>query len=84
MAQLFIHTTNGTFQSRDDGGEYDLPAVALALGVRSAVDIAAEEVVRGERSAAVEICIEEKNGTQVLRAVVAISVSHLKIAPLPG
>ena len=83
MPQLFIHVTDGKFRSRDDGGEYDNPATALALGVRSAVAIAAEEVARGERSSAVDICIEQKDGTLVLRSVVAVSVSPLTLATAP-
>ena len=77
MPKLFIHVTNQKFQSRDDGGEYDHAAAALALGVRGAVGIAAEEVVDGEPSAAVEISVETEDGTKVLRSIVVVSVSPL-------
>ena len=80
MPQLFIHVTNGKFRSRDEGADYDDPTAALALGVRSAFAIAAEEVARGERSAAVDICIEQEDGTLVLRSVVAVSISPLSLA----
>ena len=77
MPQLFIHATNGQFRSCDEGAEYDRPEAALALGVQGAIAIIADEVKGGERSAAVEISIEGEDGTQLLRSVVAISVSPL-------
>ena len=77
MPLLFIHATNSMFESRDEGAEYDLPEVAMALGVRSAITILADEIHQGERNAAVEISIEAEDGTQVLRSVVAVSVSPL-------
>ena len=77
MQQLFIHATNGQFQSHDEGAEYDRPEAALALGVRSAIAIIADEINGGERSAAVEVSIEGEDGTQLLRSVVAVSVSPL-------
>ena len=80
MPRFFIQVTNGEFHSRDDGSEYTGAGDALALGVRSAVDIAADEIARGERSAAVVISIEQGDGSQVLRSVVVVSVSPLKIA----
>ena len=77
MPRLFIHATNSKFQSLDEGADYDLPEAALALGVQGAVAILADEVRQGERNAAVEVSIEAEDGTQVLRSVVAISVSSL-------
>ncbi len=87
MPVLFVQTTNGEFHARDDGGEYDRPEAALAQGIRSAVALVADEVNRGERSAAVEVSIERPDGTQVLRSVVALSVSPLILSahsPSPG
>lgn len=83
MPVLFVHTTNGEFHSRDDGAEYDRPEAALALGIRGAVALLADEVNHGERSAAVEISIEQADGTQVLRSVVALSVSPLILSAHP-
>lgn len=77
MPLLFIHARNSEFCSCDDGAEYDHPEAALALGVRSAIAIIADEVSRGERSAAVEISIASEDGTQVLSSVVALSVSPM-------
>ena len=77
MPLLFIRARNSEFASCDDGAEYDQPEVALALGVQSAIAIIADEVNRGERSAAVEISIASEDGTQVLSSVVALSVSPL-------
>ena len=83
MPLLFIHARNSTLQFRDEGVHYDGPEAALASGVRSAVAIAAEEIAGGQRSAAVEVVIERADGAQVLRSVVAISVSPLITAETP-
>jgi hypothetical protein len=77
MPRLFIHATNSTFKSSDEGAEYELPEAALALGIQSAVAILAEEINQGERNAAVEVSVEAEDGTQVLRSIVALSVSSL-------
>ena len=77
MPQFFIQATNSTFRSRDEGAEYDHPDVALALGIRGAVALVTDEIIRGERHAAVEISIENADGTQVLRSIVAVSVSDV-------
>ena len=81
MSLLFIHTQNSRFHGRDDGAEYDQPEMALAVGVRGAVALIADEVNQGQTSAAVEISIEQADGTQLLRSVVAVSVSQLMIVP---
>ena len=83
MPQFFIQATNSKFRSRDEGAEYDHPDAAMALGIRSAIALIADEVNRGERSAAVEISIEGVNGIQVLRSVVAVSVSPMILAAHP-
>ena len=77
MALLFIHARNSQFHSCDEGAEYDRPETALALAVQSAMALITDEVGRGERSAAVEVSIEGKDGKQLLRSVVAVSVSPL-------
>lgn len=83
MVLLFIHATNSEFHSRDEGAEYDRVEAALALGVQGAVALVADGINHGERSAAVEVSIEGEDGTQLLRSVVAISVSPLMPAALP-
>ena len=80
MPQFFIQATNSEFRSRDEGAEYDHPDVAMALGIRTAIAFIADEVNRGERSAAVEISVEGADGAQVLRSVVAVSVSPMILA----
>ena len=77
MPQFFIQATNSTFRSRDQGDEYDHPDIALALGIRSAIALVVDEIIKGERNAAVEISIENVDGTQVLRSIVAVSVSSM-------
>ena len=77
MLQLFIHATNSTFFSRDDGAQYERPEDALASGVRSAVALLADEINQGEQTAAVEISIRLEDGTQLLRSVVSVAVARL-------
>lgn len=81
MPFLFIRTCNSDFGGIDDGAEYGSPEDALAMGVRSAVGLAADEINAGERTAAVDVCIEDRSGQTVLRTVVAISVSPLIADP---
>ncbi len=84
MPLLFIHATNSEFHSRDEGAEYDHPEAALASGVCSAIALIADEVGRGQRSAAIEISIERADRTQVLRSIVAVSVSPMILAERPA
>jgi hypothetical protein len=77
MSLLFIHTHNSSFHACDDGAEYDQPEMALAMGLRSALALIVEEVNQGKTSAAVEISVKQADGIQLLRSVVAISVSSL-------
>lgn len=77
MPLLFIHITDSEFFSYDEGVEYDQPADALAAGVRGAVALLADEINQGDCSAAIEISVQLKDGTQLLRSVVSVSVSPL-------
>lgn len=79
MPFLFIRTCNSDFGATDEGADYNTNEEALATGVQGAVAIATDEIHRGERTAAVEVCIEDQNGSAVLRTVVAISVSSLMV-----
>ncbi|MGI4797931.1 MAG: DUF6894 family protein [Janthinobacterium lividum] len=74
---LFIHATDSTFHSRDEGAEYERAEDALAFGVGSAIALIAEEINRGKNSAAVEISVRLEDGTSVLRSVVSVSVARL-------
>lgn len=80
MSLLFIRTCNKTFESRDNGGEYDQPDLALAYGVQAAMAIVAEEIVGGRTVAAVEVRIEREDGECVLRSLVTAAVSSLVVA----
>ena len=80
MPFLFIRTCNSDFSTIDEGAEYGSNEDALAMGVQSAVAIATDEIHRGEKTAAVDVCIEDQSGKAVLRTVIAISVSPLMIA----
>ncbi len=77
MTLFFVHLRNAEFHSCDEGAEYDRAEDALSAGVRSAVALLADEIGRGERSAAIEVSIQRENGTELLRSVVVISVSSL-------
>ncbi len=81
MPQFFIQATNSEFRSRDEGAEYDHPGVAMASGIRGALALIADEINQGERSAAVEISIEGADGAQVLRSIVAVSISPMILVP---
>ena len=77
MPLLFIHACDSGYHARDEGAEYDTSDAALAMGVKSAVAMATEEIGRGSSSAAVEVSVEQEDGTCLLRSVVAVSVSSL-------
>ncbi|WP_419808547.1 DUF6894 family protein [Sphingomonas sp.] len=77
MPQLFIHTTNSTFSSRDAGADYDSVDAAMAFGVQGAIAIASDEVNGGKSGAAVEVAVEREDGSVVLRSTVAVSVHPL-------
>ena len=79
MPQFFIKAVNYEFASRDDGADYDTPDLAMAAGVRSALQIASDEVIEGRPSAAVEINIEREDGATVRRSVLSLSVSPLLV-----
>lgn len=83
MSLLFIHTTNSAFDSRDDGGEYDRPERAMAAGIRSALRIATDEMQDGRASTAVDVRIEQEDGTVLLRSILTVAVSPLQ-AEKPG
>ena len=77
MPFLFITLRNSKYLARDDGNDYDTPEVALAFGARSAIDMASDEIERGNRNAAVMINVEQEDGTRLLSSVVSVSVSPL-------
>ena len=77
MLKLFIHLRNSTYCARDDGAEFDTPKAALALGIKGALNIAADEIGQGRQSAAIVVSVEEEDGTRLLTSVVAVSVSLL-------
>ena len=81
MPFYFINARNSDFHARDDGKDYDGPDDALRSGVTSAVSLLADEINRGERCAAVEISVERQDGSELLRSVVALSVSALLAGP---
>lgn len=77
MLKLFIHLNNSEFASRDEGANYERPEAALAQGVHSAAILVGEEISQGKHSAAILVSIEQEDGIQILRSVVAICVSPL-------
>lgn len=83
MPLFFIHARNAQFQSQDEGAEYDHPQAALASGILGAMALITDEVNQGERSAAVEVSIQQKDGTEVLCSVVAVSVSPMMLTARP-
>ena len=77
MPLLFIMLRNSEYLARDDGNDYDTAEAALAIGTRSAIDMASDEVVRGSHNAAVMINVEQEDGTRLLSSVVSVSISPL-------
>lgn len=77
MPHLFIHAVNSEFFSRDSGADYARPEDALALGIQSAAAMAVDEFNSGKASTAIEVRVEEEDGTTLLRSVVSLSVAPL-------
>lgn len=77
MSFLFLHAINAEFRSRDDGAEYSSPEHALAAGVRDAAALAVDEIYKGKANVAVEMRVEQPDGTPLLRSVVSIVVAPL-------
>ena len=77
MPLLFITTLNASFQSKDEGVDYDRPEDALSAGVNGALEIARDEIIQGKKNVAVDVCIEQEDGKVILRSIVAVSVSPL-------
>ena len=80
MPFLFVHTINSDSAARDDGQDYATPEDALKSAIWSASVLAAEELQGGKTSSAIEVRIEEEDGSAVLRAIVSLSVSPLMVA----
>jgi hypothetical protein len=77
MPKLYIHAINSDFRSRDDGNEYAQPEDVLPMAIRSAAALAVDEIYKGKTNAAIEVRIEQADGTPLLRSVVSMSVSAL-------
>jgi hypothetical protein len=77
MPKLYIHAINSECRSRDSGSEYDRPEEALSEAVRSAAAMAVDEIHKGKTNVAVEVRIEQADGTPLLRSVLSMSVSAL-------
>lgn len=77
MPKFYIHAINSVFRSRDEGSEYDKPEDALTMAIQSATAIAADEINSGKPSTAIEVRIEEADGTPLLRSVISLSVAPL-------
>ena len=77
MPRYRVHLINSEFESCDEG-EYPSADAAMAAGIGAAVEVAGEAIGRGELTSAVEIRVEQGDGT-IQRRVLAFSVSHLAI-----
>ncbi|UAK25511.1 DUF6894 family protein [Sphingomonas nostoxanthinifaciens] len=77
MPTLYIHAINSEFRSRDGGSEYDRPEDALTEAIQSAAAMAIDEIHKGKATAAIEVRVEQADGTPLLRSVVSMSVSAL-------
>lgn len=76
MPQFTIRTTNSSLYTEGETEQPDAEA-ALAMGVRGAVMIAADEVFGGTKAVVVELQVEDADGAVVLRSAVSMSVAPL-------
>ncbi|MDX7953817.1 hypothetical protein P7D22_21880 [Lichenihabitans sp. Uapishka_5] len=83
MPMLFIHLRNSEYSARDEVAEFNTPEAARAVGVKGALSMATDEIGQGRRSTAVVVDVEQEDGTRLLTAVVAVSVSPLMAVELP-
>lgn len=79
MPFFYTRLTNSSFQTRDDGQEFDTADAALTEGVISALDIAADEFRRARTSTAVEVRIEGFDEVPVRKAVMSMSVADIRV-----
>lgn len=84
MPFLYIRTCDADVSSLDEGADYAHGEDALEHGVRGGMEIACEEIHRGKRSAAVDVCIEDPTGQTLLRTMIAVSVSPLLVPDKPS
>lgn len=77
MPIFYIHATNSSFRSSAPAANYDTADAALKVGIKSALDIATEEVRDGMPNPIVEVCIADLDNVVVLRSAVSVSVSRL-------
>lgn len=84
MPAFYILTDNSSYQTKTEVSEVSNPEEALALGVRGAIFMAHEDISRGEAAAAVEVAVEDGIGAELLRSVVAVSVSRLVVREEKG
>ena len=79
MPNFSIRLVNSTFESHDNGADYERAEDALDVGIHSALRIIQEEIGGDRHAAAVDVYVEDKDRACVLRSVVALSVSSLLI-----
>lgn len=79
MATFFVRTDNASFQTKTEIAEVTDAAAALAVGVRGAIFMAADDISRGEPTAAVVIGVEDGLGAELLRSAVMVSVAPLTV-----
>ncbi|WP_375391583.1 hypothetical protein [uncultured Sphingomonas sp.] len=77
MPRYSIRTTNSVFEGNDDDAVFDRPEDALTSGIQGAIQISAEEIASGKLCAAVDVCVDDEDGTPLLRSVVSLSVAPL-------
>ncbi len=80
MPLFHVRTCNFEFEAIDEeGSRFEQAEDALKSGIDSAMAVASDEIREGQRSAAVDVCVEDAEGEQLLHSVVAMSVSPLMV-----
>ncbi|WP_129586415.1 hypothetical protein [Sphingomonas montana] len=79
MPTFTVRTINHVFSAEAKFENQPTADDALPLGVHGAVLIAADELVKEEAVAAVEITVEDENCLMLRRSAVSVSVAPLSV-----
>ena len=78
MARMTIRTTNSTFESVSDDGDFASIDDAYRSAVLAGLQIASDEVAEGAAVAIVEVAVDVGNHRYAARGAVSVSTSRIK------
>ena len=82
MPRFTVVTIDSLFSTETRTADLADADAALALGVRGAIMIAADEINGGFASATVEVVVEDEIRRQIRRSTVSISTASLATGPV--